>query len=92
MIYVKCKSEIVGILICKIANLTDPPKCLPGQKAEYETSLFLSLSIFCSVVANPGKNLTFHWVFNSSEVEYEQKVNRVGHAVVADVEKILAYS
>ena len=46
----------------KIANLADPPKCLPGQQAEYETSLFQPLSIFCSVVANPGKNLTFHWV------------------------------
>ena len=58
-----------------MATLADPPKCLPGQQEEYKSLLSVPLSVFCSVVANPGNNLTFYWLFNTSEVEYEQKVN-----------------
>ena len=73
---VKCNlSLIVGSANCKIATLADPPKCLPGQQEEYETSMSVPLSVFCSVSANPGNNITFYWLFNTSEVEYEQKVN-----------------
>ena len=73
---VKCNySLIVGSANCKIATLADPPKCLPGQQEEYKSLLGVPLSVFCSVVANPGNNLTFYWLFNTSEVEYEQKVN-----------------
>jgi len=54
-------------------NVKYPPKCLSGQRFEYEASIFQALSIYCSVQANPGKDLSFHWVFNSSVGKYEQK-------------------
>ena len=72
MLDVKCKT----LLIFPFWHVyfEDSPKCLPDQQLEFQATPFLAVPLSCTVLANPRENVSFQWIYNTSEVQFEDKV------------------
>ena len=46
--------------------VTDEPVCKEGQESVYYVALNKRVDIMCEVLSHPDKDLTYHWVFNTS--------------------------
>ena len=75
MLDVKCKT-VLFTPNNKDLNVSDPPKCLQDQLLEYQAAPFQNVTLSCTVLANPRENLSFDWVYNTSEVKFKDKVKQ----------------
>ena len=72
MLDVKCRTLI--IFPFWHIYFEDSPKCLPDQQLEFQATPFLAVPLSCTVLANPRENVSFQWIYNTSEVQFEDKV------------------
>ena len=72
MLDVKCKTLLVFPFWH--VYFEDSPKCLPDQQLEFKATPFLAVPLSCTVLANPRENVSFQWIYNTSEVQFENKV------------------
>ena len=74
MLDVKCKTVL--FTPNKDLNILDSPKCLQDQLLEYQATPFQNVTLSCTVLANPRENMSFDWVFNTSEFKFKDKVDQ----------------
>ena len=49
-----------------IVDNSDSPACVPGQQLVYEVAKLSSVSVSCTMDANPGSEIQFSWQFNTT--------------------------
>ena len=64
---IKCEKDKTTILYCKlVVNISDSPACVPGQQLVYEVAKLSSVSLSCTMDANPRSGIQFSWQFNTT--------------------------
>ena len=52
--------------MCSHQSVTDEPVCKEGQESVYYVALNKRVDVKCEVMSHPDKDLTYHWLFNTS--------------------------
>ena len=49
-----------------MVDISDSPACIKGQQLVYEVAKLSSVSVSCTMDANPDSEIQFNWQFNTT--------------------------